>query len=84
MEDLIYERVIREAIYITENKTTIRETAKAIGICKSTVHKDLTQRLPYYHPTLYKDVRNLLNFNLSVRHIRGGEARAKKLRKFKN
>lgn len=81
MEDIIFERVIKEAEYILENKTTLRATARQVGICKSTVHKDLTVRLPCIDIELYERVRDLLDFNLSVRHIRGGEARAKQQKK---
>lgn len=77
MEEVIYKRVILEAEYILENKSTLRATAKEMGICKSTVHKDLTVRLPEYDGFLAEEVRKLLDFNLSVRHIRGGEARRK-------
>ena len=81
MEDVIFERVMKEAEYMLENNATVRATAKKIGICKSTVHKDLTVRLPVYDKGLYDKVRKLLDFNLSVRHIRGGEARAKRQKK---
>ncbi len=81
MEEAIYKRVILEAEYILENRSTLRATAKETGICKSTVHKDLTVRLPECDAFLAEEVRKLLNFNLSVRHIRGGEARRKNSKK---
>lgn len=83
MDNDMIERVIREARYITQYRTTVRETAKALGFSKSTVHKDITTRLRLIDPSLYKEVKSLLSFNLSVRHIRGGLARAEKLRQKK-
>ena len=83
MDNDMIERVIREARYITQYRTTVRETAKALGFSKSTVHKDIAARLRLIDPSLYKEVKSLLSFNLSVRHIRGGLARAEKLRQKK-
>lgn len=78
MEEDLIKRVIAEAEYILENRSTLRATAKESGICKSTVHKDLTVRLPECDAALAEEVRRLLDYNLSVRHIRGGEARRKR------
>lgn len=60
--------------YIAENRCTVRDAAAHFGMGKSTVHKDVTERLPSIDPELYETVRGILDFNLSVRHIRGGEA----------
>lgn len=60
--------------YIIENKTTVRDTAKRFGISKSTVHKDVTERLKRCNKALCCQVRNVLDENKSERHIRGGEA----------
>ena len=62
------------AIYIIENKTTIRECANFFNISKSTVHNDLARKLKKTNKFLYYQVYKILNYNLSVRHIRGGEA----------
>ncbi len=68
------ERPLRLAEYILEKKSTVRETAAVFGISKSTVHKDLSVRLKSMSKPLYIRVRELLNNNLSQRHIRGGIA----------
>ena len=67
-------RVIDEALYIIENKATVRQTAKEFKIGKSTVHKDVTVRLKELDSNLFLLVRNVLNYNLKERHIRGGNA----------
>jgi len=77
----IKERVIREAEYIAENKSTVRQTAFIFHFSKSTVHKDVTERLKEIDKSLYKKVKKVLDFNLSERHIRGGEATRKKYQK---
>lgn len=68
------ERICEEAEYIVEHKATVREAAKALCIGKSTVHKDVTDRLKTIHPGLYKSVRDILNTNKAERHLRGGKA----------
>ncbi|NLK39999.1 MAG: stage III sporulation protein D [Clostridiales bacterium] len=62
------------AEYLIKNKATVRNVATRFGISKSTVHKDITDKLKEINPTLYNDVRNILMKNKSERHIRGGEA----------
>mgnify|MGYP003301072603 CR=1 FL=1 len=79
--DIIEERAVELGEYIVENKTTVRATAKKFGISKSTVHKDLSERLPHYNRSLYLQVRKLLDENKAERHIRGGMATK---RKFQN
>lgn len=64
--------------YVIENSATVRNTAKHFGISKSTVHKDLSQKLYYINPRLYDSVKEILEFNKSERHIRGGEATRQK------
>ena len=64
--------------YIIENRTTVRAAAKKFGISKSTVHKDVTDRLMQIHPTLAKEARCVLDVNKSERHIRGGMATKEK------
>ena len=71
-------RCQRLARYIVDTKSTVRSTAKVFGVSKSTVHKDLTERLPRVNPGLYKQVRLLLDINKAERHIRGGLATRRK------
>jgi putative DeoR family transcriptional regulator (stage III sporulation protein D) len=72
------ERACDLAVYIVENRATVRAAAKKFGISKSTVHKDLTERLPHVNPGLYRQVRALLDLNKAERHIRGGLATRRK------
>ncbi len=74
----IEERAVRLAEYITENHSTVRGAAKKFGVSKSTVHKDITERLERVNPELYSEVRGLLELNKSERHIRGGLATRRK------
>ena len=70
------------ADYIIENNATVRSTARFFGISKSTVHKDVSEKLRYINPVMYSVVKEILNLNKSERHIRGGEAtRIKYLKK---
>lgn len=78
MKDYIEERAIDIANYIIENNATVRQTAGAFGISKSTVHKDVTERLEQINPTLARDARKVLNVNKQERHIRGGMATKEK------
>ena len=78
MWDYIEERVIRCAEYIIRTGCTVRACSAHFSISKSTVHKDVTERLLYVDEDLYEQVRRVLNFNLSERHIRGGIATQKK------
>lgn len=77
----IEERVIKCAEYIVETGCTVRACSAHFSISKSTVHKDVTERLPYLNTDLYESVRNILKFNLSERHIRGGIATRAKYKK---
>ena len=70
----IEERAINLAHYIIETKETVRSTAKIFGISKSTVHKDVSERLLKINPALAKEVRKILEENKAERHIRGGMA----------
>ena len=76
--DILHDRVIAVAKYIVENNATVRQTAKEFGISKSTVHKDVTDRLSYISPALAREVRSVLDVNKSERHIRGGQATREK------
>lgn len=81
MKAYIEERTIELAEYIINNKATVRETAKKFGISKSTVHKDVTERLLKINPQLAQHAKNILNENKAERHIRGGLATKKKYKK---
>lgn len=72
------ERCEALAAYILENKATVRAAAKKFGISKSTVHKDLSERLPMFNRSLYLQVKAVLEENKAQRHIRGGIATRKK------
>ncbi len=74
MADTIEQRACDLAVYIIESGATVRTAAKHFGISKSTVHKDISQRLPQYNKTLYNQVRHVLDENKAQRHIRGGMA----------
>ena len=78
MKGYIEERAMEIAKYIIENNATVRQTAKQFGISKSTVHKDVTERLPQINPALAKTARKVLDVNKSERHIRGGLATREK------
>ena len=71
-------RACEVAVYMIETGATVRSAARHFGISKSTVHKDLTQRLSRYNPGLYAQVRHILDINKQERHIRGGMATRKK------
>ncbi len=83
MADTIEERACELAVYIVETGATVRAAAQHFGISKSTVHKDISQRLPQYNRTLYNAVRVVLDNNKAQRHIRGGIATQKKYRSLK-
>ena len=78
MKSYIEERAINIANYIIEENATVRQTAKKFGISKSSVHKDLAERLPTFNRTLYLQVKEVLEQNKAERHIRGGIATRKK------
>lgn len=78
MKDYIEERAINIATYIIENNATVRQTAKQFGVSKSTVHKDVTERLESVNKALAQEARKVLDINKSERHIRGGLATKEK------
>ena len=84
MKGLLEERASMLGEYIIESKATVRKAAQKFGISKSTVHKDVSQRLKYINPKLYKEVKSILELNKSQRHIRGGMATKKKYINLKN
>ena len=78
MTDNMDDRARALAVYMIDTGSTVRAAAKHFGISKSTVHKDLCQRLPQCDPLLYRQVRTILDRNRQERHIRGGLATRKK------
>ena len=78
MKGNMEERAARLAQYIIEQEATVRAAARQFGVSKSTVHKDVTQRLRKMDPTLYRQVKALLDQNKQERHIRGGAATKEK------
>ncbi|MCI9155433.1 MAG: stage III sporulation protein D [Lawsonibacter sp.] len=78
MKGNMEERAERLALYILENRATVRAAAQKFGISKSSVHKDLSERLPTFNRTLYLQVKEVLEQNKAERHIRGGIATRKK------
>ena len=81
-EDLT-DRILKEARYIIDTNATVRQTAKVFHYGKSTVHKDVTERLKKIDKSLYRKVKKVLEVNLLERHIRGGESTRKKYLKLK-
>ena len=74
MKGYIEERAVEIANYIVEENATVRQAAKKFGVSKSTVHKDVADRLSTIHPTLASQARKVLDMNKAERHIRGGLA----------
>lgn len=81
MKGNMEERAVLLAQYIIENRATVRSAAAKFGVSKSTVHKDLQDRLPTFNRPLYLQVREVLDENTAQRHIRGGIATQKKYRR---
>lgn len=81
MRDYIENRAVEIARFIIENQATVRQAARYFGISKSTVHKDVTERLTNIDMDLAKEIRKILDINKSERHIRGGQATKEKYRK---
>ena len=78
MKGAVEERAVELGEYILENNATVRATARKFHVSKSTVHKDVSERLRTVNPQLYGQVRNILETNKAQRHIRGGMATRKK------
>ena len=78
MTDTIEKRACEAAVYMIETGATVRAAARHLGISKSTVHKDIQQRLPLRNYPLYREVRVVLDRNKEERHLRGGEATRRK------
>lgn len=82
IKENLEQRAEELALYLIENRTTVRAAAKQFGISKSTVHKDISERLPLYNRSLWLQVKALLEENKAQRHIRGGMATRKKYKGF--
>ena len=82
--DALDDRALRLGSYIAEHGATVRSTAARFGISKSTVHKDITVRLPQLHAGLYQQVRQIIETNKQERHIRGGLATKRKYEREKS
>ena len=78
MEKRIVERVLEISNYMIDTKETVRDIAKVFHVSKSTVHKDLSERLLEIDSDLYKEVNEILKYHSSIRHIRGGDATRRK------
>ncbi len=78
MRDYIRKRVVDVSLYIVKTNATVRQAALVFGVSKSTVHKDVTERLPRINKELAEQVKKVLEINKSERHIRGGEATKRK------
>lgn len=78
MKDYIQKRAAEIASYIIAEGATVRQTARVFGVSKSTVHKDVTERLPKINPLMANQVKDILDTNKAERHIRGGKATKKK------
>lgn len=80
MNEHIYRRVLEIAEYIVRTKATVRKAARVFGVSKSTVHKDVTERLRVINKELYQEVNRVLQYNKAMRHLRGGAATRRKYR----
>lgn len=78
MHDYIHQRVLEISGYILETKSTVRQVANNFGVSKSTVHKDMTERLPQINRQMARQVKKVLDKNKAERHLRGGEATRRK------
>jgi putative DeoR family transcriptional regulator (stage III sporulation protein D) len=78
VKDYIQKRVLDLSQYIADRRATVRQAAKFFGVSKSTVHKDVTERLPRINRGLAREVKRILDTNKAERHLRGGEATRKK------
>jgi putative DeoR family transcriptional regulator (stage III sporulation protein D) len=84
MNEAIRRRVLYQAKVMLEDKLTVREVAKIIGLSKSTIHKDLTEKLKLIDEDLFDEITNLLEYNKNIRHIRGGQKTKEKYESLKS
>jgi len=83
MNKLIIDRILKEADYIIKTEDTVRNIAKLFKVSKSTVHKDLQERLLELNPKLHKEVDKIFQNHIDIRHIRGGQSTKSKYEKLK-
>ena len=83
MNEAIRRRVLYQAKVMLEDQLTVREVAKIIGLSKSTIHKDLTEKLKLIDEELFDEITNLLEYNKNIRHIRGGQKTKEKYENLK-
>ena len=83
MNEAIRRRVLYQAKVMLDNHLTVREVAKIIGLSKSTIHKDLTEKLRFIDEELFEEITDLLEYNKNIRHIRGGQKTKEKYENLK-
>ena len=83
MDSIIKKRIIEEAEYMLKTKETVREIAKVFNVSKSTIHKDLHDRLKHINEYMHKEIENILNYHKEIRHIKSGQSTKKKYEKLK-
>lgn len=83
MDSIIKKRIIEEAEYMLKTKETVREIAKVFNVSKSTIHKDLHDRLKYINEYMHKEIESIFNYHKMIRHIRGGQSTKKRYEKLK-
>ena len=83
MSEAIRDRVLYSAKIMVNDRLTVRDVAKIVGVSKSTVHKDLTEKLKTIDEILYDEISLLLDYNKKIRHIRGGQKTKEKYEKLK-
>lgn len=84
MKEYVEQRVLDVADYIIKTKATIRSTAKVFGVCKTTIHRDISERLIKVNPQLAKEAMEVININKDERYVRGGMATRNKYLEVKN
>ena len=84
MNEMLRHRVLASANIMLESRLTVRDVAKIVGLSKSTIHKDLTEKLPNINYNLFEEVEELLAYNKNIRHIRGGQKTKEKYQQLRS
>ena len=84
MNEILRRRVLASANIMLESRLTVRDVAKIVGLSKSTIHKDLTEKLPNINYDLFEEVEELLAYNKNIRHIRGGQKTKEKYQQLRS
>lgn len=84
MNEMLRQRVLASANIMLESRLTVRDVAKIVGLSKSTIHKDLTEKLPNINYNLFEEVEELLAYNKNIRHIRGGQKTKEKYQQLRS